>query len=63
MPTKKPRGRALTRVKKSRMAHARPAWHRESQQKSQALPHVNDTSLRKAGVRDLSMELLCTAIL
>ncbi len=62
MPTKKPRGRALTRVQK--------ATNRRIARRRVRIEHVNssvkrcrivhDTSrLRKAGVRDLIMEVCC----
>ena len=62
MPTKKPRGRALTRTPK--------AAHRRIARRRVRLEHVNssvkrcrighDTNrLRKAGVRDLVMERCC----
>jgi hypothetical protein len=62
MPTKKPRGRALTRVQKAanrRMAHRRVRIeHVNSRVKRCRM--VQDTNrLRKAGVRDLIMEACC----
>ena len=62
MPAKKPRGRALTRAQK--------AAHRRIARRRVRIEHVNssvkrcrivhDTSrLRKAGVRDLVMEIWC----
>jgi DDE superfamily endonuclease len=62
MPTRKPRGRALTRVQKT--AHRRIARRRvriepvHSSVKRGRIVH--DTSrLRKAGVRDCRMEVCC----
>jgi hypothetical protein len=62
MPTKKPRGRALTRAQKAanrRIARRRVRIeHVNSRVKRCRIVH--DTSrLRKAGVRDLVMEICC----
>jgi hypothetical protein len=62
MPTKKPRGRTLTRAQKAanrRMARRRVRIeHVNSRVKRCRIVH--DTSrLRKAGVRDLVMEICC----
>jgi DDE superfamily endonuclease len=62
MPTKKPRGRALTRVQKA--ANRRVARRRvrieQVNSRVKRCRIVHDTSrLRKAGVRDLVMEVCC----
>jgi len=62
MPTKKPRGRALTRAQKAtnrRMARRRVRIEPVNSRVTRCRI-VHDTSrLRKAGVRDLVMEICC----